>query len=77
VICTRCATAADRQLGPEQHCSAASGPDAPCTCQHRTDRYRRSLPSPDKVSVTLTILADPPAIAEEIRDLRRHGLRGR
>lgn len=39
MICARCAHAADQQLGQDEHCDAQGGPDAQCTCQHRTSRY--------------------------------------
>lgn len=41
MICKTCAAAADEQQPRDQHCDAEPGaPDAPCFCQHRTDRYR-------------------------------------
>ncbi len=40
MICTDCASAADRRLGPDEHCDSTGGEGAQCTCQHQTDRYR-------------------------------------
>ena len=52
MVCARCAQAADHQLGTDHHCDAAPGPNAQCTCQHRTDRYRpdrdAELPRPQE-----------------------------
>jgi hypothetical protein len=39
MICARCAHAADNRLPREDHCDSPPGPNAQCTCQHRTDRY--------------------------------------
>jgi hypothetical protein len=40
MICTQCATAADRRAPRDQHCH-----DPKCMCGHRTDRYQ-AKPAP-------------------------------
>ncbi|MFJ1653469.1 hypothetical protein ACIOC2_19180 [Streptomyces sp. NPDC088337] len=73
MICLTCANAADRQLGEEAHCDATGGPDAQCTCQHRTDRYQRpALAVPEQPTVVIHVHHDPVRLQGAIRDVRRN-----
>ncbi|MFJ4551049.1 hypothetical protein ACIP4X_17785 [Streptomyces sp. NPDC088817] len=72
MICTRCAHAADNQLGKEEHCDAQGGPDAACLCQHRTDRYRRTAPAaPEQMNVVIHVQQDRVETLDAVHTARR------
>lgn len=73
MICARCAHAADRQLGEDEHCADQPGSGSACDCQHRTERYRRPAATGPEATVVIHIHPDPPHVAAAIRDIRRHG----